>query len=82
MSRRLVYFSAEQILRTVLAGVARLRELQKELAKNEVVLRLVEAHASVHDLLRLEGVEDWCGQITRFQTVAAAIDGYCNQEHS
>jgi sulfate permease, SulP family len=59
-----------------------LQELKKELAQNGVVLRLVEAHGSVRDLLRLEGAENWCGQIDRFQTVAAAIDGYSDQEHS
>jgi hypothetical protein len=33
-------------------------ELHDELARRGMILRLVEAHASVRDLLRIEGAED------------------------
>jgi high affinity sulfate transporter 1 len=59
-----------------LAGAKMLLELQTELAKRGVVLRLVEAHASVRDLLRIEGAEDRVGRIDRFATVADVIEDF------
>ena len=58
------------------AGARMLLELQTELAKRGVILRLVEAHASVRDLLRIEGVEDRVGRIDRFSTVADVIESF------
>jgi len=40
-------------------------ELQSTLIKRNIGFRLVEAHASVRDLLRLEGAEDRFGRIDR-----------------
>jgi SulP family sulfate permease len=51
-------------------------ELYSELAKRGTILRLVEAHASVRDLLRIEGAEDRVGRIDRFETVADVIDHF------
>jgi sulfate permease, SulP family len=51
-------------------------ELQTELARREIILRLVEAHASVRDLLRIEGAENRVGRIDRFATVADVIDHF------
>ena len=59
-----------------LAGARMFLDLQTELAKRGIILRLVEAHASVRDLLRIEGAEDRVGRIDRFATVADAIEHF------
>jgi MFS superfamily sulfate permease-like transporter len=59
-----------------LAGARMFLELHTELTKRGVILRLVEAHASVRDLLRMEGAEDRVGRIDRFDTVADVIDAF------
>jgi high affinity sulfate transporter 1 len=59
-----------------LAGARMFLDLHTELAKRGIILRLVEAHASVRDLLRIEGAEDRVGRIDRFATVADAIEHF------
>jgi MFS superfamily sulfate permease-like transporter len=59
-----------------LAGAKMFLDLHTELAKRGLILRLVEAHASVRDLLRMEGAEDQVGRINRFETVADVIDHF------
>jgi high affinity sulfate transporter 1 len=59
-----------------LAGARMLLDLNTELAKRGMVLRLVEARASVRDLLRIEGAEDRVGRIDRFATVADVIEHF------
>jgi sulfate permease, SulP family len=59
-----------------LAAVKMFFELQAELAKRSIILRLVEAHASVRDLLRIEGAEERVGTINRFATVADVIEDF------
>lgn len=59
-----------------LAAAKMFLELQAELAKREIILRLVEAHASVRDLLRIEGAEERVGAINRFATVADVIEDF------
>jgi sulfate permease, SulP family len=59
-----------------LAGAKMFLELQTELARREIILRLVEAHASVRDLLRIEGAGNRVGRIDRFATVADVIDHF------
>jgi hypothetical protein len=51
-------------------------ELHAELVKRGVILRLVEARASVRDLLRIEGAEDRVGRIDRFAMVADVIEHF------
>ena len=51
-------------------------DLHTELAKRQMFLRLVEAHASVRDLLRIEGAEDRVGRIDRFETVDDVIEHF------
>ena len=51
-------------------------DLHTELAKHGVILRLVGAHASVKDLVRIEGAEDRVGRIDRFSTVADVIERF------
>lgn len=59
-----------------LAGVRMLFELQSTLIKRNIRFRLVEAHASVRDLLRLEGAEDRLGRIDRSEMVADVVEQY------
>jgi MFS superfamily sulfate permease-like transporter len=63
-----------------LAGAKMLLNLQAELAKRDIILRLVEARASVRDLLRLEGAEERVGTINRFATLADVIDNFQKEE--
>ena len=51
-------------------------DLHTELAKRRMILRLVEAHASVRDLLRLEGAEDQVGRVDRFKSVDDVIEHF------
>jgi MFS superfamily sulfate permease-like transporter len=59
-----------------LAGAKMFLDLQTELAKRRLSLRLVEARASVRDLLRMEGAEDRVGRIDRFETVDEVIEHF------
>ena len=59
-----------------LAGARMFLDLHSELAKRRIILRLVEAHASVRDLLRVEGAGDRIGRIDRFATLAYAIEHF------
>jgi SulP family sulfate permease len=63
-----------------LAGAKMLLNLQTELAKRRIVLRLVEARASVRDLLRIEGAEDRVGIIDRLATLADVIENFQKEE--
>ncbi len=57
-----------------MAGARMFVTLQAELAKREIELQIVEAHASVRDMLRVEGVEEKVGRIDRFRTIADVLD--------
>ncbi|MBV9275854.1 MAG: sulfate permease [Verrucomicrobia bacterium] len=59
-----------------LAGVRMLFELETALTKRNIKLRLVEARASVRDLLRLEGAEGRLGHIDRSAMVADVIEQF------
>jgi high affinity sulfate transporter 1 len=50
--------------------------LHGELAALGCQLQIVEAHAAVRDVLRLEGVEEKVGHINRFTSVADAAEAY------
>ncbi len=54
--------------KAVLAAIA--------LAKHHVALRVTNAHASVRDLLRIEGLEDKVGSIDRFTSVADVVEHF------
>ncbi len=62
-----------------LAGAAMLAGLHDDLARAGIVLRLVEAHSEVRELLRLEGLEARVGRIDRFETVADAVDQFLEE---
>jgi hypothetical protein len=51
-------------------------ELESVLIKRNIRFHLVEARASVRDLLRLEGAGDRLGRIDRSQMVADVIEQY------
>jgi anti-anti-sigma factor len=55
------------------AGARMLRRLSEELAAASVEFRLVEAHGHVRDALRAEGLEERVGSITRYQSLAEAV---------
>ena len=57
-----------------MAGARMFVTLQAELAKRGIELQIVEAHASVRDMLRVEGVEEKVGRIDRFRTIADVLD--------
>ena len=61
------------------AGAKRFLDLHSELAKRGMILRLVEAHASVRDLLRIEGAGDRVDHIDRFATVGDLIEHFRKQ---
>ena len=47
--------------------------LHRELAKRGILMRVVEAHAKVRDLLRAEGLEEQVGYLGRHISVDQAI---------
>ncbi len=59
-----------------MAGARMFVTLQAELAKRDIELQIVEAHASVRDMLRIEGVEERVGRIDRFRTIADVLDHF------
>lgn len=63
-----------------LAGAKMFLHLQAELAKRGIILRLVEARASVRDLLRIEGAEERVGAIDRLATLADVVDNFQKEE--
>jgi high affinity sulfate transporter 1 len=56
-----------------IAGARMLIGLHGDLAKRDIRLRVVEAHAKVRDLLRAEGLEDRVGYLGRHISVDQAI---------
>jgi high affinity sulfate transporter 1 len=73
---RLVVWDLSTSPNVDLAGARMFLDLHAELTKRGVILRLVEAHASVRDLLRVEGAEERVGRIDRFATVADVIEHF------
>ena len=59
-----------------MAGAEMLASLQRDLAAEGIAFRLVEARASVRDMLRLEGLEESLGHISRRATLAQAVDEF------
>jgi high affinity sulfate transporter 1 len=55
------------------AGARMLAGLHQDLAKRQVRLRIVEAHAKARDLLRAEGLEERVGYLGRHMSVEQAI---------
>ncbi|HSV07337.1 MAG TPA: SulP family inorganic anion transporter [Candidatus Binatus sp.] len=59
-----------------LAGARMLTRLCAELEARRAVLRLAEAHATVRDILRAEGLDARLGTISRRASVAEAIEAF------
>jgi MFS superfamily sulfate permease-like transporter len=59
-----------------IAGARMLANLHGELSRRSIALRLVEARASVRDMLRIEGVEEKTGPLDRFTSLAEAIESF------
>jgi high affinity sulfate transporter 1 len=55
------------------AGADMLAGLQRDLGKRGILMRIVEAHARVRDLLRAEGLEERVGYLGRHMSVDQAI---------
>ena len=63
-----------------LAGTRMLHELHGELTSRGIALRIVDAHGSVRDLLRADGVEEKVGGIDRAVTLVSLLAGNATQE--
>jgi MFS superfamily sulfate permease-like transporter len=59
-----------------LAGAEMLSGLQRDLAAAGIEFSLVEARSGVRDLLRVEGLEEKLGHISRFKCLADVIDEF------
>src|SRR5262249_50371629 len=59
-----------------LAGASMLLKLHTELQQRGIRLAIVEAHASVRDLLRVEGLDEKVGPINRFTSIADLVDNF------
>ncbi len=57
-----------------LGGAEMLKDLQRELEKEGIALRIVEARSTVRDFLRAEGLEEKLGRIGRFESLADLIE--------
>jgi high affinity sulfate transporter 1 len=66
--------------RVDLQAAATLGALHAELATAGVRLQIVEAHASVRDKLRQEGLEEKTGTLSRHTSVADAVDAFLRDE--
>jgi high affinity sulfate transporter 1 len=62
-----------------LAGARMLNRLHDELSKIGVLLRIVEAHALVRDLLRAEGLEEKVGPINRYASIDDVVEDFEQQ---
>jgi sulfate permease, SulP family len=60
------------------AGARMLAGLHKDLAAAAIQFRLVEARASVRDILHAEGLEERLGQISRRMSVDDIIGAFCH----
>jgi MFS superfamily sulfate permease-like transporter len=62
-----------------IAGARMLHNLHAELARRGIAFRIVEARASVRDMLRVEGVEESVGRIDRHTSLSDAIEEFQNR---
>lgn len=73
---RLVLLDLSSSPHVDLQAVETLGMLHRELAAANIQLQFVEAHASVRDTLRREGMEERTGAINRFTSVADTVDAF------
>ena len=60
------------------AGARMLAGLHQDLVAAGIQFQLVEARASVRDILRAEGLEERLGQINRRMSVDDIIEAFCH----
>jgi high affinity sulfate transporter 1 len=77
---KLVLLDLSAAPRVDLQAAATLGALHSELAATGVRLQIVEAHASVRDKLRQEGLEEKAGTISRHTSLADAVDAFLRDE--
>ena len=77
---RLVLLDLSAAPRVDLQAAATLGAMHSELTSNGIRLQIVEAHASVRDKLRQEGLEEKTGSISRHTSVADAVDAFLTEE--
>lgn len=75
---RLVLLDLSAAPRVDLQAAQALGSLQSELATADVRLQIVEALATVRDVLRREGIEEKTCPINRHTSVADAVDAFAN----
>jgi MFS superfamily sulfate permease-like transporter len=63
-----------------MAGAEMIAGLAREFAARGIAFRVVEARASVRDVLRLEGLEQLLGPISRRATLAHAVEDFLSQD--
>ncbi len=71
-----VIFDLSNSPRADLAGARMITALHEQLSSMGISLRLAEAHASVRDILRKEGLEKRVGEISRHITVTEIVDSF------
>ena len=79
---RLVIFDLSSSPQVDLAGVRMLGELHERLGEHDVALELTEAHQSVRELLRAEGMESRFGHISRRTTCNMLLEEFLAHEPS
>jgi high affinity sulfate transporter 1 len=62
-----------------MAGAEMLAELHADMAASGIEFRVVEARSSVRDMLRLEGLEEKLGHISRRTSLAQAVEEFTRQ---
>jgi sulfate permease, SulP family len=70
---KLVLFDFSNVPVVDLAGAEMLKTFHRELAENGIDLRIVEARSAVRDFLRIEGLEERFGHLSRFTTLSDAL---------
>ena len=73
---RLVVWDLSTSPHVDMAGAEMLETLRRDLAARGIGLRLVEARSGVRDMLRLEGLEESMGHISRRATLAQAVSEF------
>jgi sulfate permease, SulP family len=63
-----------------MAGAEMIAGLAREFAARGTAFRVVEARASVRDVLRLEGLEQLLGPISRRATLAKAVEDFLSED--
>ena len=58
------------------AGAKMLQQLEEELEREGIQFRVVEAHAEVRDILRVTGISDSLGGVSRYTSLANIVEDF------